>query len=136
MKIKNFTLLFLCCNIFFSCLSLPAPSDLELINEKSWLSDFEVIDDKVLIKCRITIKNNTGNDVKYKINAISRDDVDLGLLRNEIIEGYKEDLVTDVFTISANETVEERIIFVGDFAGNYQKHDRLLPKTINIILLE
>jgi hypothetical protein len=110
---------------------------LEIINEKSFLSDFDVIDDKVLIKCIIAIKNNTGSNIKYKINAISIEDVRTGLLKNEILEGFKEDLVTNVFTISANETVEyEKVVFIGDFAGNKLKHDRNLPDKINIILLE
>jgi hypothetical protein len=110
---------------------------LEIIYERSWFSDFEVIDDKVLIKCKIAIKNNTENNIEYRINAIFKDDVRIGLLRKETLEGYKEDLVTNVFTISANETIEnEKIVFIGEFAGNYQKHDRNLPKKINIILLE
>jgi hypothetical protein len=122
----------------FSCISTKNQKlGLEIIYKKSWFNDFEVIDDKVLIKCTITIKNNTGNNIEYRINAIFNDDVRIELLRNETLEGYKEDLVTNVFTISSNETIEyEKIVFIGEFAENNQKHDRNLPKKINIILLE
>ena len=130
-------LLLCCCNIFISCISMKnEKNDLEIINEESWLSDFEVIDDKVLVKCIITIKNNTGNNIKYKINAISKEDVATGLLKNEILEGFKEDLVNNIFNISANETIKYKIVFVGDFAGNILKRDRNIPDKINIIILE
>jgi hypothetical protein len=112
-------------------------NDLELIKKESYFNDFKIIDDKVYIECKITIKNNTGKNIKYKINAIFNDDVRIGLLKNEILEGYNEDLENNIFNISANETIKyQKIIFIGDFAGNYIKHDRALPKKINIILLE
>ena len=131
-------LLLCCCNIFISCISMKNKNnDLEIINEKCWLSDFEVIDNKVLVKCIITIKNNTGNNIKYKINAISKEDVATGLLKNEILEGFKEDLMNNIFNISANEIIEyEKIVFIGDFAGNILKRDRNIPDKINIIILE
>jgi hypothetical protein len=108
-----------------------------LIKEDSFFNDFEVVDDKVFIKCIITVKNNTENNIQYKINAIFEDDVRIGLIRNEKLEGYTEDLMSNVFTIPANETVKyQTVIFVGEFAGNYRKYNRELPKEINIILLE
>jgi hypothetical protein len=110
---------------------------LEIINENSWFNDFEVIGDKVLIECKITIRNNTENNIQYKINAVFEDDVQIGLLKYEKLEGYKEDLVNNIFSISANETVKyQTVIFIGEFAGNYMKSNRALPKKINIILLE
>jgi ribosomal protein S8 len=110
---------------------------LEIIKKESYFNDFKIIDDKVYIECKITIKNNTVKNIKYGINAIFKDDVRIGLLKNEILEGYNEDLLNNIFNISANETIKyQKIIFIGDFAGNYIKHDRALPKKINVILLE
>ena len=110
---------------------------LEIINEKSYFNDFTIIEEKVYIECRITIRNNTEKNISFKINATFEDDVRLGLLQNDLLEGYNEDLINNVFSIPANETIAYwKIIFIGDFAGNYKKHDRALPKKINIVLLE
>ena len=110
---------------------------LEIIEEKSFFNDFKVIDEKVLIECKITIKNNSDKNLSFKINAVFEDDVNLGLLKYKTLEGYKNDLINNIFTISANEIIEYcQIIFIGESAGNYQKANRNLPKEINIILLE
>jgi hypothetical protein len=118
-------------------------NDLEIIKgddghgRKSHFNDFKIVDDKVYIECIITIKNNTEKNIKFRITAEFKDDALSGLLKNEILEGYNEDLVNNTFNISANETIEyQKIIFIGDFAGYYIKHDRELPKKINIILIE
>jgi hypothetical protein len=132
-----YIVLLLGCNIFYSCISNKNNVLLELIKEDSFFNDFEVIGDKVFIKCIITVKNNTENNIQYKINAIFEDDVRIGLLKNEKLEGYAEDLMSNVFIISASETIKyQTVIFVGEFAGNYRKYNRELPKNINIVLLE
>jgi hypothetical protein len=137
-----------------SCLSFGSKekNSVEIIKEESWFNNFYVIDDIVFIECIISIKNNAENNICFKLNAICNNDVQLGLLRNNILVGYKEDifrstvsaeyiyekyregLLTDVFIISANETIEHlRVIFIGDFARNHQKSNRALPD-INIII--
>jgi hypothetical protein len=139
-----------------SCLSFAFGSkeknNVKIIKEESWFNNFYVIDDIVFMECIISIKNNTENDISFKLNAICNNDVQLGLLKNNILAGYKEDifrsavsaeyiykkysegLLTDVFIISANETIEHlRVIFIGDSAGNHQKTNRALP---DIIIIE
>jgi hypothetical protein len=133
---KGFFVLFLFFAIL-SCVSLKPNNDLELIKKESYFNDFKIIDDKVYIECRITIKNNTDKNIIYRINAIFKDDVHIGLLKNEVLEGYNEDLINNIFNISARETIKyQKIIFIGDYTGNYIKHDRELPNKINIILME
>jgi hypothetical protein len=110
--------------------------NLELIKEESSFHEFKVENDKVLIECYLTIKNNTENFYKFRINAIFENDVKMKLLENKILEGCLDDLETNVFTISPNETIESiKIIFIGKFGGNYRKHDRALPD-IYIIVVE
>ena len=120
----------------FSCNNVKENILLEILKEKSYFHEFEVINEKVLIRCNIFIKNNTKNNVSFKINAIFKDDVRTGLIKQEILEGYNEDLETNIFTISANEIVNFTVIFLGEFAGQYQKHNRELPKKINIDILK
>jgi hypothetical protein len=133
----NFFVLLFPFLVILSCNSLKINNDLELIIKESYFNDFRIIDDKVYIECKITIKNNTDKNIKYRINAIFKDDVRIGLLKNEILEGYNENLENNIFNISANETIKyQKIIFIGDFAGNYKKFNRELPKKINVILME
>jgi hypothetical protein len=119
-------------NIF----SLGSKENIELIKEKSYFNDFEVINDRVFIECKLTIKNNTNNFYSFRINALFNDDVKIKLLENKFFEGYSEDLNSSIFFISPDEILEyTKVVFVGKFAGNYQKYSRALPE-INIIIIE
>jgi hypothetical protein len=84
----------------------------------------------------VTIKNNTNNFNIFRINAVFEDDVRIGLLENKILEGYEDDLEMNVFTILPNEIIEyKKIIFIGKFAGTYQKYSKALSE-IYIIIIE
>jgi hypothetical protein len=114
---------------------LKEKENIELIKEKSYFNDFDVINEKVFIECVLTIKNNTNRFYNFRINALFEDDVKK-LLENKFLEGYSEDLNSSIFSIAPNEIFEyKKVVFVGKFAGRRQKHDRALPE-INIIIIE
>lgn len=50
-----------------------------LIKSESYYSDFTVIDQKVSIKCNITLKNTYNVDKTIKLSALFPDDVKIGL---------------------------------------------------------
>jgi len=104
--------------------------DLQIVKDTSYFSDFSVDGEKVYIKCEFTLKNSSSNDNMFQLNAIMKDDVELGLLKEENLEGYNQNLTSDKFTIGKNETKTYSVIFVGDFAGTNKKHDRNLPKIV------
>lgn len=53
----------------------------------------------------------------YQLNAILKDDVELGLIKNRNLKGYSQELTNDKFTVDKKATKTFYIVFVGDFAG-------------------
>lgn len=105
-------------------------NDLLIIKDTSCFSDFSVEGEKVYIECELTIKNSSLEDKTFQLNAIMKDDVELGLLKEENLKGYSQDLTSDKFTVEKKTTKTFSIVFVGDFAGTNKKHDRNLPEIV------
>ncbi len=103
---------------------------LQIVKDESYFSGFSVKDDKVYIKCEIVVRNPFSIDKTFKFNAILKDDVELGLLKDENLKGYNEDLINNEFKIEKKYTSTFSVFFVGDFAGENKKHDRNLPEII------
>lgn len=59
-----------------------------------------------------------------------RNDVDLGLLKQDNLKGYNQDLTSDKITIEKKTTKTFSVMFVGDFAGTNKKYDRNLPEIV------
>lgn len=102
----------------------------------SYFSDFKVNGEKVYIYCKMTITNSSLIDKTFRLNAILKDDVKIGkigkigLLKSDNLKGYNEDLSSDIFTIEKNKYNIFSVVFVGEFAGTYEKHDRNLPEIV------
>ncbi len=95
--------------------------------ERSWFDEFYIKDDRVYIRCYVTMQNS-GNEDKYvKLEANMEEDADKKLIRNAKVTGYDEKGV-DEFLVPANSTEEYTIYFIDDFAGNNVKQDRNLPE--------
>lgn len=104
--------------------------DLRIVKDASYFSDFYVEGEKVYNKCELTIKNFSSVDKSFQLNAILKDDVELGLLKSENLKGYSPELTNDKFTVEKKTTKTYSIVFVGDFAGTNRKHDRNLPEIV------
>lgn len=109
---------------------------IQIAEDKSYFSDFFIQGEKVYIECELTLKNSSSNNITFQLNAIMKDDVELGLLKDENLKGYYQDLANDIFTIGKNETKTYSIVFVGDFAGINKKHDRKLPEIVITVVDE
>lgn len=95
--------------------------------DNSYFYDFSVENNKVYIKCSITLKNTYKTDKTVRLFANMNDDVNSGLLKQAQIYALNEDGTKSIFTIKGNSKQTYDVIFVGDYAGTNKKHDRLLP---------
>lgn len=108
-----------------------------LDRDKSYLSDFEIIGDKVKINCILTIKNNSEYRIKFNIRAYSDEDYKNGLLKsNELYVIEDEDKISE-YIIEPNEEITNlKVSFVGEHGNNNQKVDRNIPDVIRLILVD
>lgn len=114
----------------FSCQS----SYIKLDKEDSFFSDFKVEDDKVYIYCTLFIENQSDVEKNVVLKASLDNDAKNGLLKEAVIDGYSVDGSTKTFKLKAGENQID-VVFIGDYAGNEEKIDRLLPD-IEIIEIE
>ena len=114
----------------FSCQS----SYIKLDKEDSFFSDFKVEDDKVYIYCTLFIENQSDIEKNVVLKASLDNDAKNGLLKEAVIDGYSVDRSTKTFKLKAGENQID-VVFNGDYAGNEEKIDRLLPD-IEIIEIE
>ena len=101
--------------------------------EESFYCDFEVKDDKVLIYCTILIENPTNAEADIMLSANFENDVKSGLLKESPLDGYQSDLETKTFKLVEGDNRVD-VVFMGEYAGTYQKHDRLLPEIQLIVV--
>ena len=94
----------------------------------SYFSDFEIEKDKVNVNCHISLANEFREEKKVTLSAFLPEDVKGGLLKEKEMKALDENGAERVFNLRANETTEFDVVFVGDFGGTNQKHDRDLPE--------
>ena len=111
------------CMIFGGC---TPKNTIEIVAKESFYSNYIIEGDKVYIECKLMIKNVIGNDVAIELFADFKDDVEAGLLKEAQLKGFQEDRETSEFILSQG-TKRIVVVFIGDFAGTNQKHDRNLP---------
>ena len=97
-----------------------------LLKSESFFDEFDVKEDKVYIKCYLTIQNSSSNDKYINLSANLKGDAINGLLKSPIISGVNKK-GSDKFFIKANSTKGYNVIFVGEYAGKPQKLTRSLP---------
>lgn len=103
--------------------------------KESYYSGFEVKQDKVYIKCYITLKNEFNIEKTVKLSANLPEDVTIGLLKNETAKALCENGAEKIFILPPNSSKSFDVIFVGEFSGKNQKHDRNLPE-INVKIVK
>ncbi len=119
--------------VFCSC-SFQQKNDDIKIEEKSFFSNFKIEDGKVYVYCMLYIDNLTGEEKSIQLKATLENDVENGLLKEALIDGYSIDETTQYFQLQKGENCLE-VVFIGEHAGGEQKYDRKLPD-IEIIEVE
>ena len=107
----------------FSCQT----EDVKLDKEKSCFSDFKIENDKVYIYCTLYIDNKSDTEKVISLTASFEEDVENGLLKESLVSGYSLDESTQEFQLEKGENQLD-VVFIGEYAGVDQKHDRLLPE--------
>ncbi len=136
--VKKLIALFLLMTLFATCACSPArprePEKITIIEEGSFFRGFEVSGEYVRIYCHYEVKNNTSEQLKFKIKGIFQADVKGGLLKEATL--YAANIGMGVhgpleyeFTIAPNWEIGCEVVFVGEASGAETKHDRLLPET-------
>ena len=110
--------------------SCKTTANISVDEENSWFSDYKVEDDKVYINCHIILKNTYDLEKTVNLSARLPEDAANGLLKHEIIKAFNEDGTQAIFVLPPNASKSFDVVFVGEFAGNNQKHDRLLPEIL------
>jgi hypothetical protein len=125
MKLISGIILISCVIVFIFC-GCRAKKTVEIVYADSYFSEFHVADEKVYIVCSLFINNLTRNEQTIEFIADCSDDVEGGLLKYAELHGYDEDYETVKFYFPTGQTRIE-VTFIGEFAGNAQKQNRLLP---------
>jgi hypothetical protein len=69
---------------------------------KSFFSDYEVLNDKVFIKCYVTLTNSFDIEKTVKLSARLPEDVTIGLLKKDEVKVLNEDGSEEEFVLSPN----------------------------------
>ncbi|MBQ7491901.1 MAG: hypothetical protein IJT76_04830 [Clostridia bacterium] len=101
-----------------------------LLPDKSFFSEYSVVEKQVLIRCDIMVKKLYGTPRQFTLKAVLPKDVKGGLLKEEMLTGWADSLKETVFII--DEKYEERfvVVFAGPIAENSQKCNRNLPEIV------
>jgi hypothetical protein len=109
---------------------------LTLDGDSSWLSNVKIRGGAVWLECELTLENHTAKPLTGCLTACLPDDVGK-LVKEERLPGLlTSEVKPQVPTSLPDPAVLElepgrttlRITFIGCFAGDTEKHDRLLPE--------
>lgn len=99
---------------------------ISIIEEESYYDSYKIEDNKVMIKCYITIDNRNNQDKIINIYGLFPEDAKGGLLKKEKLIASVD---TDTsFTLPSNDKKGFEVNFIGDYAGNNVKSNRMLPE--------
>lgn len=119
--------------LFTLCGCMESDSNIVTIcPEKSVLIDFYEEDGIVHIICSITLYNETNKDILVKISGFSQEDVNNGLLLNPHLSGINKENQSEFFLLKPYRYNEFVVDLCGEYGGNFQKADRLVPDVIEI----
>lgn len=108
-------------------------SEVKIIENKSFLSDFEVIKNEVHIYCVVSLENNSSETKKIKLVGNFENEVDNGLLISNNLEAHFIEADSNVINIEGTSNINYlKIEFVGECGGGSVMSSRSLPQ-IDII---
>lgn len=103
-------------------------SEVVVLKDESFLSEFEVIKDEVHIYCEVSLKNNSSDTKKIKLTGDFQKEAENGLLKEDSLKAYFIEFGTDNVVIEGNSSIKHiKIDFAGEYAGNPHMRNRLLP---------
>lgn len=107
-----------------------------IIENESFLSGFEVVNDEVHIYCEVSLKNNNSDTKKVRLIGEFQNEVENELLKEGELEAcFMEDMTNNIIIEGDSVLKHIRIDFVGEYARNPHMSNRLLP-TIEIVEIE
>ncbi|MBR1597338.1 MAG: hypothetical protein IJ661_00325 [Lachnospiraceae bacterium] len=99
-----------------------------IVQEKSYLREYEIIKDEVHIYCVVSLYNQGDSTASVKLIGDFSQEVKGGLLADSELEAYFTDLSADHVTIESETSMDYvNIEFVGKYAGTSQMSSRNLP---------
>lgn len=99
-----------------------------IVEDESFLSDFEVIDNEVHIYCEISLKNNNSDSKEVKLIGNFQKEVDNGLLIEDNLEAYFIEEAADSIVVEGDSNIRNvKVEFVGEYGGNPAMSNRMLP---------
>lgn len=112
------------------CLGCSQQEDLDVVvnYERSFLNCYYEENGTVHIICTIDLKNVSNQDIRFRVRGYSPEDVDGGLLKTSSLIGINTKTNDEYFLIKADECTIFMIDFRGEYGGNLQKADRLIPE--------
>lgn len=114
----------------------PEALNLTLIDDSSWFSDYKIQDGLVWLECELTLENNTAEPISGCLQAWFTGDVGT-LVKEDRLPGLlAAEAEAKAATSRPDPSVLElqpgkttiRVVFVGSFAGDSRKQDRMLPQ--------
>lgn len=126
--VKLIFLAFIVCSVAYLIYINKKSSNVVIIEEKSFLSDFEIINNEVHIYCIVSLENKSKNSEEVELIGDFKKEVDWGLVKENSLKAHfmKDDTYTVI--VDANSTMEYvEVEFIGEFAGNAKMSSRSLP---------
>ena len=119
--------------LHFACTRLPQifHGPVYMDYENSWFGDFMEIDGMAYSRCRLLVRNETGERTYVRISAIANLYDRFNLYAQKYLTGYTQDMRSEIFLLEPGEN-ELRVYFGAPFGGNYQRFNKSLPDWIRI----
>lgn len=122
-------ILFICLLCKNNLTKFTTNSEVKIIENKSFLSDFEVVGNEVHIYCIVSLENNNSESKKIKLVGNFENEVDNGLLISNNLEAHFIEADSNVINIDGNSNINYlKIEFVGECAGGSVMSGRNLPQ--------
>lgn len=118
---------------FYERISIDDKNSIKIIQSDSQFDEFYIEENKVFVKCEVTIQNRGDKDKYINLLANMEEDKNNGLLKSAIIFGYDKK-GNNEFIIPANSQKDYEVFFIGDFGGTAVKQNRNLPIIEAVVL--
>ena len=116
-----------CVLIMLICYTSCTTNAIEIDRKGSWLSNYEINENKVVVYCVVRVVNHSSEEKAFYIHGDFRTDQENGLLVERFLTACELGNDNTVFRISGNSSIILKIRFVGTYAGNPVMVNRILP---------
>ncbi|MBR1702888.1 MAG: hypothetical protein IJ716_13225 [Lachnospiraceae bacterium] len=103
-------------------------SEVVILEDGSFLNDFEVIGDAVHVRCTVSLENRGSDPATVKLVGDFSQEVEGGLLKEGTLAGHFVEQDADRIRVDGNSQLKYlEVEFVGEFAGNAKMSSKLFP---------